>query len=180
MTSEDSQAGPIRRGLDCLYKAPLVVIFGPSPSSPSLSIFKCHFHKKKTKPQTEHENIFFSYLAELGVVAAESNQLFTDGTTSVGLPLALLGVTDHPLHLVTARQTTVGVPALAGVHQALDAPLDTQLPGLLRVAGGRGVTARVSQIEAELLHFVRMSVLLVAANTEIKVFTDGAVVASLH
>ena len=114
------------------------------------------------------------------MVAAESNQLFTDGTASVGLPLALLGVTDHPLHLRAAGQATVGVPALAGVHQALDAPLDTQLPGLLRVAGGRGVTARVSEIETKLLHFVRMSVLLVASNTEIKVFTDCAVVASLH
>ena len=179
MRSEDSQARPIRRGLDCLYKAPLVVIFGPSPS---LSIFKCQFQIKPPEPQTEEDvdNTFLSYLAELGVVAAESNQLFTDGTTSVGLPLALLGVTDHPLHLVTARQATVGVSALAGVDQALDAPLDTQLPGFLRVAGGRGVTARISEIEAKLLHFVRMSVLLVAANTEIKVFTDGAVVASLH
>ena len=114
------------------------------------------------------------------MVAAEGNQLFADGATSVGLPLALLGVTDHPLHLVTGRQAAVGVPALAGVHQALDAPLDTQLPGFLRVAGGRGVTARVSEIETKLLHFVRMSVLLVAGNTEIKVFTDRAVVASLH
>ena len=114
------------------------------------------------------------------MVAAEGSQLFTDGTASVGLPLALLGVTDHPLHLVTAGQATVGVPALAGVHQALDAPLDTQLPGFLRVAGGWRFTAGVSEIEAELLHFMRMSVLLVAANTEIKVFTDRAVVASLH
>ena len=137
---------------------------------------------KTPRPLTVDDvvNLFVSYLAELGVVAAESNQLFTDGTTSVSLPLALLGVTDNPLHLVTARQATVGVPALAGVHQALDAPLDTQLPGLLRVTGGRSVTAGVSEIEAKLLHFVRMSVLLVAANTEIKVFTDGAVVASLH
>ena len=114
------------------------------------------------------------------MVAAESYQLLADGTAAIGLPLALLGVAHHPLHLVAAGQAAVGVPALAGVHQALDTPLDTQLPGFLRVAGGRTVTAGVSEIESKLLHFVRMSVLLVAANTEIKVFTDGTVVASLH
>ena len=70
------------------------------------------------------------------MVAAESNQLFADGTTSVGLSLALLGVTDHPLHLVAAGQAAVGIPALAGVHQALDAALDAQRPSLLRIAGG--------------------------------------------
>ena len=180
MTSEDSQAGPIRRGLDCLYKAPLVVIFGPSPSSPSLSIFKCHFHKKKTKPQTEHENIFFSYLAELGVVAAESNQLFTDGTTSVGLPLALLGVTDHPLHLVTARQSAVGVSALAGMDEALDAPLDAQLPRLLGVAGRHSLTPTPVKVKAKLLHLVGVAVVLVAGNAEVEVLADGAVVTGLH
>ena len=114
------------------------------------------------------------------MVAAESNQLFADGTSSVGLPLALLGMADNPLHLVAAGQAAVGVPALTGVHKTLDAPLDAQLPGFLRVAGGWRFTAGVSEIEAELLHFMRMSVLLVAGNTEIKVFTDGTVVASLH
>ena len=114
------------------------------------------------------------------MVATESDQLFTDGTPAIGLPLALLGVADHPLHLVAAGQATVGVPALAGVHQALDAPLYAELPRLLWVAGGRGVAARVAEIKAELLHLVGMAVLLVAADTEIKVLADGAVVASLH
>ena len=76
-----------------------------------------------------------THLTELGVVAAEGNQLFTDGAAPVGFPLALLGVADHPLHLVTAGQTAVGVPALTRVHQALDAALDAQLPRLLRIAG---------------------------------------------
>ena len=114
------------------------------------------------------------------MVTAESNQLFTDGTASVGLPLALLGMADDPLHLVTAGQAAVGVPALAGVNQTLDAPLDAQLPRLLRVVSGWTVTARISQVKPELLHLVRMSVLLVATNTEIEVFADGAMVASLH
>ena len=42
-----------------------------------------------------------SYLTKLGVVAAQRYQLFTYGTTSIGLSLALLGVADDSLHLVT-------------------------------------------------------------------------------
>ena len=41
-------------------------------------------------------------LANLSVVSAEGDELFADGAASVGLPLALLGVADHSLHLVTA------------------------------------------------------------------------------
>ena len=75
------------------------------------------------------------------MVAAEGNQLFTDGaapdfTIYDGFPLALPGVADHPLHLVTAVQAAVGVPALTRVLQALDAALDAQRPSLLRIAGG--------------------------------------------
>ena len=129
---------------------------------------------------SEEKNKKDFHLAELGVVAAESNQLFADRTSSVGLPLALLGVTDHSLHLVTARQPAVGVSALTSVDQALDTPLDTELPRLLRVAGGWAVTAWVTEIKAKLLHLVWVTVLLVALDTEIKVLADGAVVASLH
>ena len=114
------------------------------------------------------------------MVAAESNQLFADGTTSVGLPLALLGVTDHPLHLVTARQATVGVPALAGVDEALDASLDAQLPRLLGVAGRHSLTPTPVKVKAKLLHLVGVAVVLVASHTEVKVLADGAVVPGLH
>ncbi|MEE6526403.1 hypothetical protein FKM82_027050 [Ascaphus truei] len=42
-------------------------------------------------------------LAVLGVVAAQSNKLLADGTPSVGLALAALGVLHHPLHLLAGR-----------------------------------------------------------------------------
>ena len=75
------------------------------------------------------------------MVAAERDELLADWTAAVCLPLALLGVADDPLHLVAGGQPAVSVPALAGVHQALDTPLDAQLPRLLRVAGRRDVSA---------------------------------------
>ena len=114
------------------------------------------------------------------MVATKRYELFTDGTSTVRLPLALLGVADHPLHLVAGRQAAVGVPALAGVHQRLDAPLDGQLPSLLRV-GGRvgGVAATSVQVEPELLHLVGMAVLLVASDAQVEVVTDRAVVPGL-
>ena len=70
----------------------------------------------------------------LGVVAGEGHELFADGAAPPGLPLALLCVRYHPLHLVATFYLAVGVSALAGVVEALDAPLDAQLPCLLRVA----------------------------------------------
>lgn len=77
-------------------------------------------------------------LAVLGVVAAESNELLADGAPSVGLAFAAFGVLDDPFHLLAGRQRAVGVAALAGVHQRLDAALDAQaarIAGALR--GGR-------------------------------------------
>ena len=73
-------------------------------------------------------------LTELGVGLAEGSQLLTDAAAPV--ILALLGVAEHLLHLVTPGQAAVGVPALTRVHQALDAALDAQRPNLLRIAGG--------------------------------------------
>ena len=87
-------------------------------------------------------------LTELGVIAAEGYQLFTDGAASVGLPLALLCVAHHPLHLVTARQPAVGVPALTSVHQALYAALDAELPRLLGIVGGRRLASSTVEIKA--------------------------------
>ena len=45
-----------------------------------------------------------SNLAEFGMVAAEGNQLFADGTAAVGLPLAGLRVGHDPLHLNNRQQ----------------------------------------------------------------------------
>lgn len=89
-------------------------------------------------------------LAVLCVVAAESNELLADGAPSVGLAFAAFGVLDDPFHLLTGRQRAVGVAALAGVHQRLDAALDAQAA---RVAGAlrRGcllVVALIVQTEA--------------------------------
>ena len=89
-------------------------------------------------------------------------------------------MTHHPLHLVAARQPAVGVPALARVHQALDAALDTELPRLLRVAGGGSLTSSTVKIEAELLHLVGMAVLLVARHAQVKVVAYRAVIPGLH
>ena len=113
------------------------------------------------------------------MVAAQSDQLFADGTASISLPLALLGVTHHPLHLVAAGQTTVGVSTLTGVNQRLDAALDGQFSRLLRVGGGSGLTAASVQVEPELLHLVGVAVLLVAGHTQVEVVADRAVVAGL-
>ena len=99
------------------------------------------------------------------MVAAEGDELFADGAAAVGLPLALLGVGHHPLHLVTAWQSAVGVSALAGVDEALYAPLDAQLPRLLGVARRHRLPAAPVQVEAKLLHLVRVAVVLVARHT---------------
>ena len=120
------------------------------------------------------------YLAKLGVVAAEGDELFADGAAAVGLPLALLGVRDHPLHLVAAWQAAVGVSALAGVDQALYAPLDAQLPRLLGVARRHGLAVAPVQVEPKLLHLVRVAIVLVAGHTQVKVLANRAVVARLH
>jgi len=114
------------------------------------------------------------------VVATESYQLFAYRASSIGLPLALLGVADHPLHLVAAGKSAVGVPTLAGVHQALNTPLYAQLSGLLWVASWGNFSTTTIQVETKLLHFVRVTILLVASNTEVKVITDSTVVACFY
>ena len=68
------------------------------------------------------------FLAVFGVVAAESNELLAHRAATVGLALAALGVLHHPLHLLAGWQRAVGVAALAGMHQRLDAALDAQAP----------------------------------------------------
>ena len=73
----------------------------------------------------------FLILTELGVVAAEGKQLFTEVAAPFDFPLTLLGVADHHLHLVTPGQAAVEVPALTRVLQSLDAALDAQRQNLL-------------------------------------------------
>ena len=121
-----------------------------------------------------------SYLTKLGVVATQSNQLLTDGTTSIGLPLALLGVTDDSLHLMTTWKATVSVTTLRGVHKTLDASLNALLSCFLRVAGIGGISTTTIKIKAKLLHLVGVTILLVATNTQIKVLTHCTMISGLH
>ena len=114
------------------------------------------------------------------MIAAESDQLFADGAAAVGLALAGLGVAHHPLHLVAAGKPAVGVSALAGVDQALDAPLDAQLPRLLGVARWHRLAPASVKVKPKLLHLMGVAVVLVASHTEVKVLADGAVVSRLH
>jgi hypothetical protein len=65
----------------------------------------------------------FVFLTVLGVIAAQGDQLFTDGTAGgsrlvglVGLAFAGLGVLYDSLHLMTRWESTVGVPTLTRVH----------------------------------------------------------------
>lgn len=68
----------------------------------------------------------FVLLAVLGVVAAEGDELFADGASTIGFPFAAFGVLYDPLHLLAGRQGTVGIAALAGMYQRLYAALDAQ------------------------------------------------------
>ena len=108
-------------------------------------------------------------LAVLGVVAAQGDELFADGAAAVGLALAALGVLHHPLHLLAGRQRAVGVAALAGVHQRLDAALDAQAAGVSGALRGGGllVVALVIKPQPELLHLVVVVFSVVAGDTQV-------------
>lgn len=69
-------------------------------------------------------------LAVLGMIAAEGNKLFANGAPTIGFPFAAFGVLHNPLHLLAGRQGAVGVAALTGMHQRLDAALDAQAAGV--------------------------------------------------
>ena len=110
-------------------------------------------------------------LAVLGVEAAQGDQLLAHGAAAVGLALADLGVLHHPLHLLAGRQGAVGVAALAGVDQRLDAALDAQTPALLGALGGLPAlaVAVVVQAQAPLDHLVLVAFSGVAVDAQVKV-----------
>ena len=98
------------------------------------------------------------------MVTAEGNELFADGAAPVGLPLALLLVRHHPLHLVAAWQATVGVPALA------------QLPRLLGVAGRHSLNPTPVKVKAKLLHLVEVAIVsTLSSSTNNQVIINGSV-----
>lgn len=78
-------------------------------------------------------------LAVLGVVTAEGNELLADGAPAVGFPFAALGVLYDPFHLLAGGQGAVGVAALAGVDQGLDAALDAEAARVSWALGGRSL-----------------------------------------
>ena len=79
---------------------------------------------------------------------------------------------------MAAGQPAVGVSALAGVDEALDAPLDAQLPRLLGVVRWHGLAP--APVKPKLLHLMGVAIVLVAGHTEVEVLADGAVVPGLH
>ena len=111
-----------------------------------------------------------------GVITTQRYQLLADGTAAVGLASTATCVRHHALHLLTARQSTVGVAALTRMHQRLNTSLDRQPTCLSRVlccgsvavTGGRASSA-VVQVETDPLHLVWMLVLLVARDAQVKV-----------
>jgi len=105
-------------------------------------------------------------LAVLSMVAAQRDQLLAHGAATIGLPLADFGVLHHPLHLLAGRQGAVGVAALAGVDQGLDAALDAQPPALLGALGGLATlaVAVVVQAQAPLDHLMLVAFGVVAVN----------------
>lgn len=65
-------------------------------------------------------------LAELGMGAAEDDKVSADWAIIFPFPTAAFGVQHDPLHLLAGRLKTVGIAALAGMHQRLHAALDVQ------------------------------------------------------
>lgn len=62
-----------------------------------------------------HSTLLF--LTVLGMQTTQSDELFADGTFSIGLLLAASRMLDDPLHLLAAGQAAVGISALVGMDQ---------------------------------------------------------------
>lgn len=73
---------------------------------------------------------------------------------------------NHPLHLLAGRQRAVGITALAGVDEGLDAALDAEASTLLRALGGLSAltVAVIIDTQTPLHHLVLMAFSVVAAN----------------
>ena len=88
-------------------------------------------------------------LAELGMVAAEGDELLADGAPSAGLPLAALGVLHDPFQLLAGGQGAARARALAGMGQPLDAAQDVQPVRISRARGGRSLPLAAFIVAAE-------------------------------
>lgn len=115
--------------------------------------------------QTERDGTFV-LLAVFGVVAAQSDELLADGAAPIRLALAALRVLHHPLHLLARRQGAVGVAALAGVDQRLDAALDAETARVTGTLSCRCslVVAVIVQPQSQFIHLVFMAFSVVAGD----------------
>ena len=113
------------------------------------------------------------FLTILGVIAAQGDQLFADWTSTVRLALTALGMRDDTLHLGTARHTAVGIAALAGVQQRIDAALDGALARVLRTLLLLATLAVLVEAQTQLVHLVVVSVLVKARYTHVKVLQQS-------
>lgn len=125
------------------------------------------------------------FLAVLGMVAAQGDELLTHWAASVGLALAGPGVHHDPLHLLAVLLRAGGIAALAGVLQGLDAALDGQAPTLPDAPERRLplVAALIGlsiQAQPHLHHLVGVALGGVAAHAKVVGLALGAVPAGLH
>jgi hypothetical protein len=68
-----------------------------------------------------------TYLAMLGMVTTEGNELLAYRTTSVRFPLADLCMLNNTFHLLTAWEAAISITTLTSMHQRLYTALDRQL-----------------------------------------------------
>ena len=107
----------------------------------------------------------------LGVITAQSNELFADRATTIGFALATFGVLDNTLHLLTGRERAVGVATLTSMDQGLNAALDAQAAALLWTLGGLPTltVVVVVQTKTPLDHLMFVSLRVVTVDAQIKV-----------
>lgn len=88
----------------------------------------------------------------------------------------------HSLHLLAGRQRTVGIAALTGMHQRLNAALDAETSRVTRVLSGSCslIVALVIETQTKFLHLVLMPLSVVASDTEIIILTNSAVESCLN
>ncbi len=67
-------------------------------------------------------------LAVFCMVTTKCDELLADRTTAIGFTLAAFGMLNYTFHFLARWKRAVGIAALAGMHQRLDAPLNTETP----------------------------------------------------
>lgn len=124
--------------------------------------------------QTERDGTFV-LLTVFGVVAAQSDELLADRTSTVCFALAAFCVLNDPLHLLAGWQGAVGISTLTCVHERLNAALDTETTRVSRALGGCSslVVAVIVQSKSQLVHLVHVTFSIVAGDAQVIVLTRG-------